>query len=47
MSSDHADPPLLQRAYDRIWLLALAALGFWAVAYVVWGLLDLLAIPAG
>lgn len=47
MSGDTHAPPLLQRAYDRVWLLALIAIAFWAVSYVVWGLLDLLAVPAG
>jgi hypothetical protein len=41
------DPPLPQRIYDRIWLLALAALLFWALAYVVWGVIDILSIPGG
>lgn len=39
------DPPLLQRLYDRIWLLALAALLFWALSYVLWGVLDVLSTP--
>ena len=41
------ETPLGQRLYDRIWLLALAALVFWAIAYVLWGLIDLLSIPTG
>lgn len=41
------DPPFPQRLYDRIWLLALAALVFWALAYVLWGLIDLMSIPTG
>lgn len=46
MSGEHEpDPPLLQRIYDRIWLLALAAVLFWALSYVVWGLLDITSIP--
>lgn len=47
MSSDDSDPPLLQRAYDSPWLLALAAFAFWAVAYVIWGLLDVVSVPTG
>lgn len=39
--------PLLKRLYDRIWLLALAALLFWAFTYVVWGLLDIFSVPPG
>jgi hypothetical protein len=41
------DPPFAQRLYDRVWLLALAALLFWALAYVVWGIIDIFSIPAG
>jgi hypothetical protein len=48
MASTHQDEkPLLQRLYDRIWLLALAALLFWTLTYVVWGLLDIFSVPAG
>lgn len=41
------DPPLLQRLYDRIWLLALAAVLFWALSYVLWGLVDIFSVPPG
>ncbi len=41
------DRPLMQRVYDRIWLLAAAALLFWALTYLGWGLLDLVSVPAG
>jgi hypothetical protein len=41
------DPPFAQRLYDRIWLLALAALLFWALAYVLWGFVDIFSVPAG
>jgi hypothetical protein len=37
----------MQRVYDRIWILAAAALLFWFLAYIGWGLLDLVSIPAG
>jgi len=40
-----ADPPMMQRIYDRIWLLALAAVLFWLVTYLLWGFLDILSIP--
>ena len=43
--SDRTEAPLLQRLYDRIWLLALAALLFWALSYVAWGLADVLSVP--
>lgn len=39
--------PAMQRIYNRIWLLALAALLFFFIAYVGWGLLDLTTLPAG
>ncbi|QHS17456.1 hypothetical protein GWK26_10025 [haloarchaeon 3A1-DGR] len=42
---DAADAPAMQRLYDRIWLLAVAAFVFFLVAYVGWGLLDLLSLP--
>lgn len=42
-----ADIPLMQRVYDRIWLLAAAAILFFALSYVAWGLMDLAAIPGG
>lgn len=43
--SDERDPPFAQHLYDRIWVLALAALLFWALSYVVWGLVDILSVP--
>lgn len=45
--SDTGDPPLAQRLYDRIWLLALAALLFWALSYVIWGVIDIVSVPLG
>jgi hypothetical protein len=45
-STDHDDVPLMQQLYNRIWLLALAAILFFAVVYVGWGLLDILSVPA-
>ncbi len=39
------DIPAMQRLYNRIWLLAAAAMMFFLVAYVGWGLLDLLSVP--
>lgn len=45
--SDQGKAPLLQRLYDRIWLLALAALLFWALSYVAWGMLDVFSVPPG
>lgn len=45
--SDQREAPLLQRLYDNIWLLALAALVFWALSYVVWGMVDVFSVPPG
>lgn len=46
-SSNENGPPLMQRLYDRIWLIALTALLFWLLTYVLWGLLDVLSVPGG
>jgi len=46
MSAGSTDVPLMQQLYNRIWLLALAAIVFFAVVYVGWGLLDILSVPA-
>lgn len=46
-SQDRSDAPLLQRLYDRIWLLALLALLFWGLSYVGWGLVDVFSVPPG
>ncbi|MFB6312159.1 MAG: hypothetical protein ABEH64_13375 [Salinirussus sp.] len=45
--SGASDPPLAQRLYDRIFLLGLLALLFWAIAYVGWGIIDILTVPLG
>jgi hypothetical protein len=42
---DSGDIPAMQRLYNRIWLLAAAAMVFFLVVYVGWGLLDLLSLP--
>jgi hypothetical protein len=36
--------PLMQRLYNRIWLLAAAAMLFFLVSYVGWGLIDVLSV---
>lgn len=41
------DAPLLQRLYDRIWLIAVAAILFWALSYVIWGVIDIFSVPPG
>jgi len=43
--STGAEAPWPQHLLDSIWLLAGAAVLFWALSYVVWGLIDLLSIP--
>lgn len=47
VSTDHDEGPFFKRLYDRIWLLALAALLFWTLTYVVWGLIDVFSVPPG
>lgn len=39
--------PWQQQLYDSIWLLAGAAILYWVLSYVVWGLVDLMAVPSG
>jgi len=39
--------PVMQRLYDRIWLLAAAALLFFAISYVGWGWVDVFSVPTG
>lgn len=41
------DPPIAQQLLDSEWLLALAAVLFFTLSYIVWGLVDLLSVPAG
>lgn len=38
-------PPWPQQLMDSIWVLALAAVLFFVLSYVVWGFIDLLTIP--
>ena len=47
MSSDTSpdEIPVMQRLYNRIWLLAAVALLFFIVVYVGWGVADLLSVP--
>lgn len=46
MSTESTDDiPMMQRMYNRIWLLAAASLVFFFVVYLGWGLLDLLTLP--
>lgn len=38
------DVPALQRLYDNIWLLALAAIVFFVLSYVAWGVFDIVTV---
>lgn len=40
-------PPWQQQLLDSIWLLALAAIVYWMLSYVVWGVVDILTVPLG
>ncbi|MEF8802251.1 MAG: hypothetical protein V5A38_06600 [Halolamina sp.] len=39
--------PWPQQLLDRIWLLALAAILYWVLSYIVWGIVDILTVPLG
>lgn len=39
--------PWPQKVLDSVWLLALAAMVFFFLSYVLWGLIDLRAVPPG
>ncbi|MBP1987107.1 hypothetical protein [Halolamina salifodinae] len=47
MATDTERTPWPQQLLDSIWLLALAAIIFWMLAYVVWGVVDVLTVPVG
>lgn len=46
-SAEDEAPPWPQRLYDSVWLIAGAAVVFWALSYVLWGLVDILTLPGG
>ena len=47
MSDQHTEEiPMMQRLYNRIWLLAAAGIIFFFVVYLGWGLIDILSVPA-
>ena len=46
-TADKESRPWQQELYDSIWLLAGAAIVFFVLSYVVWGLVDLLTVPMG
>ncbi|MGD2046932.1 MAG: hypothetical protein PVH96_11955 [Gemmatimonadota bacterium] len=39
--------PWPQKVLDSVWLLALAAMVFFFLSYVLWGLIDLRGVAAG
>ncbi len=45
--SKQKDIPWPQQLLDSEWILALAAILFFMLSYVVWGLIDLLSVPGG
>jgi len=38
-------PPWPQQLYDSVWLIAGAAIVFWVLSYVIWGVVDILTVP--
>ena len=38
--------PMMQRLYNKVWLLALAGILFFFITYLGWGLIDILSVPA-
>ena len=47
MADVESEPPFLQRLYDNIWLIAVVGLLFFFLSYVLWGLIDIWAVPPG
>lgn len=43
---DTEEIPVMQRLYNRIWLLAIAGILFFFIVYIGWGLMDILTVPA-
>jgi hypothetical protein len=39
------DLPWQQRVFDSVWILALAAMAYFFLSYVVWGLINLWQTP--
>lgn len=46
-SAPNDQRPWQQQLYDSIWLLAGAAIVFFVLSYMVWGLVDILTISSG
>lgn len=51
MTSEQPDStdetPLPQQLLDSEWILALAAILYFTVSYVIWGLVDIMSVPGG
>ena len=45
--SPKQDVPWPQRAFNSVWILAAAAMLYFFLSYVLWGLIDLMRTPAG
>lgn len=46
-TTDGDPAPWPQQLMDSVWVLALAAVLFFTISYVVLGLVDLLSVPVG
>lgn len=46
-SAPNEQRPWQQQLYDSVWLLAGAAIVFFVLSYMVWGLVDILTLPTG
>lgn len=46
-TSTSEEIPWPQQLLDSVWLLALAAIIYWVLAYIVWGIIDILTVPMG
>lgn len=47
VQSGNGDAPWQQQLLDSEWLLAGAALLYFLLSYVVWGIIDILTVPSG
>lgn len=47
VQSGSSDAPWQQQLLDSEWLLAGAALLYFLLSYVVWGIIDILTVPSG
>jgi len=46
-SNAKEDAPWPQQLLDSIWLLAMAAILYWALVYLVWSAIEILVVPMG